>query len=110
MGFALRRLLAEKLSPIQQAQLALPEYEGGGALTTAKQVLNRAPPGSTGATARRLNGKWWPGYAVYLKAMASHGECRNVANLVKQLFEAYRADWEPEVPSGKCMAGVPGVF
>ena len=22
----------------------------------------------------------------------------------------YRADWEPEAPSGKCMAGVPGVF
>ena len=24
--------------------------------------------------------------------------------------QTYRADWEPEAPSGKCMAGVPGVF
>ena len=26
------------------------------------------------------------------------------------LYIIYRADWEPEAPSGKCMAGVPGVF
>ena len=38
--------LLKKLSPIQQARLTLPEYEGGGALTTAKQVLNGAFLGS----------------------------------------------------------------
>ena len=27
-----------------------------------------------------------------------------------QFTSTYRADWEPEAPSGKCMAGVPGVF
>ena len=27
-----------------------------------------------------------------------------------QPFPSYRADWEPATTSGKCMAGVPGVF
>ena len=88
---ARRVLLAEKLSPIQQARLTLPEYEGGGALTTAKQVLNGAFLGSAGATARWLSGKWWPECAEYLKVMASHSEYQNVANLVEQQFEAYGA-------------------
>ena len=81
---ARRVLLAEKLSPIQQARLTLPEYEGGGALT-AKQVLNGAFLGSAGATARWLDGTWWPEYAAYLKVimMASHREYQNVASIVE---------------------------
>ena len=88
---ARRVLLAETLSPIQQARLTLPEYEGGGALTTAKQVLNGAFLGSAGATARWLNGKLWPEAEAYLKIIASHKEYRNVANIVEQQFEAYEA-------------------
>ena len=61
----------------------------GGALTTAKQVLNGAFLGSAGVTARWLSGKWWPEYAEYLKVMASHREYQNVANIMKQQFEAY---------------------
>ena len=34
---------------------------------------------------------WWPEYAEYLKAMASHKECQNEANFVEHQFEAYRA-------------------
>ena len=34
-------------------------------------------------------------------------------DLLFDVFDAvfsYSADWEPEAPSGKCIAGVPGVF
>ena len=54
--------------------------------------LNGAFVGSTDATARWLDGKWWPVYKIiFLKVMASHRESRNVANVVEQQFEAYAA-------------------
>ena len=34
----------------------------------------------------------------------------NVLELGNPTTLIYRADWEPEAASGKCMAGVPGVF
>ena len=51
-------------------------------------VLNAAFLGSAGATAQWLDGKLWPGYAAYLKAMATHREHHNVANIVEQQYHA----------------------